>query len=146
MNEQTQPTPAQPAGEAEEEMVPPSDTLSVFFEALTTAVGVETVFGEPVTVGDRVIIPVAETSMGGGLGFGRGPGDGQGQGRPFRMGFGGGGGGGASTRPVAAIVVTPEEVRVQPIVDAGKLALAGISSAAASWKGIARFVKVVRKR
>jgi uncharacterized spore protein YtfJ len=134
----------QPIGTGEEEM-PQADPVTTFLEALTTGVGVETVFGNPVTAGEQVIIPVAETTISGGAGYGQGPSDGQPQMRTFRVG-GGGAGGGAHTRPVAAIVVTAGEVRVQPIVDVGKLALSGIVSAAALWQGVAAFVKSMRKR
>ena len=41
-------------------------------------------------------------------------------------GYGGGGGGGgfSAGRPVAAIIVEPEGVRIEPIVDPTKIALA----------------------
>lgn len=131
------------AGEA----VPEGDRISVFFEAMTTAIGVETVFGEPVTVGEKVIIPVAETGMGGGLGYGQGPAtEGEEKPRPMAISVGGGAGGGASTRPVAAIVVTPEAVKVQPIVDVSKLALSGLASSAAVWKGAMEFLRALRRR
>jgi uncharacterized spore protein YtfJ len=140
VNEQAQPSPAPP------EVQQQADPVSIFFEALAMAVGVETVFGEPISAGDRVIIPVAETAMGGGVGYGQGPTE-QGQApRAIRFAGGGGGGGGAHTRPVAAIVVTPEEVRVQPIVDVGKLALSGIASSAALWSGLAALVKTLSAR
>lgn len=135
---------------APEEVLPEADPISLFFDALTSAIGVETVFGDPIQAGDRVIIPVAETSMGGGLGFGQGPADGRPRRRIFELvaggaGGGGGGGGGASTRPVAVVIVGPEEVKVQPIVDAGKLAITSLASMAGLWKGITTFVKVLRE-
>jgi len=48
-------------------------------------------------------------------------------------GSGGGGGGGSTGRPVAAIVVGPDGVKVRPIVDVTKVALAGITA----WGSIA---------
>jgi uncharacterized spore protein YtfJ len=46
------------------------------------------------------------------------------EGEDVGMGGGGGGGGGASGRPVAVISVSEEGVRVEPVVDATKIALA----------------------
>ncbi len=146
MSEEMRAPQAKPGAEAAE-AVAAADPITTFFEAMATAIGVEMVFGEPVTVGDRTIIPVAETGMGGGVGFGRGPArDGQEPGRPVQIGLGGGGGGGASTRPVAAIIVEPSGVKVQPIVDVSRLGLAGIASAAGLWQGITAFVKALRQR
>lgn len=144
MNEEMQHPQAQPPpGEREEELVP-EDPVTTFLEALMAAVGVETIFGDPITAGERVLIPVAETAIGGGAGFGRGPGS-EGQALALRPG-GGGAGGGANTRPVAVIVVTDDEVRVQPVIDVGKLALTGIASSVAIWQGVATFVRALRRR
>lgn len=146
MNEEMRRPQAEPQAEAGAEMAPQGDPVTTFLEAWTTAVGVETVFGEPIAVGERVIIPVAETSLGGGVGYWQGPGDAQPQPRTVRLASGGGAGGGATTRPVAAIVITPDEVRVQPIIDAGKLVLSGIATTAAVWQGLAAFLKAMRRR
>ncbi|MCL4561015.1 MAG: hypothetical protein M1281_10410, partial [Chloroflexi bacterium] len=47
-----------------------------------------------------------------------------------RGGAGGGGGGGGRTfsRPVAVIVITPEDVIVSPVVDITKIALAALTT------------------
>jgi uncharacterized spore protein YtfJ len=134
-----------PEGQPPEEMVPEADPITLFFDAMTSAIGVTTVFGEPVKAGERVLIPVAETSMGGGVGYGRGT-DGEGEGRAVRFGIGGGGGGGATTRAVAVIIAEPDGVTVRPIVDVGKLALAGLANAVGLWKGAMTFAKMMRKR
>ena len=145
MSEQREPMPAAPAGAPEE--APEADPLSLFFEAMSCALGVDTVFGEPITAGDRVIIPVAEASMGGGVGnmyFTNGQRTVQhAVSIPVRST---GGGGGASSRPVAAIIVSPAGVRVQPIIDVSKLALSGMASAAGLWHGLTAFMKALRKR
>jgi uncharacterized spore protein YtfJ len=89
-------------------------------------------FGEPQTVGEQTIIPVARVAYGFGLGFGQaGP---QSDGEPgeeaaeeaMAAGEGGGGGGGAMTRPVGALVVTPECVYFEETASTDKVALAGI--------------------
>jgi uncharacterized spore protein YtfJ len=99
-------------------------------KAMTTiqeVASVKQVFGEPKTVGDRTVIPVAAVSYGFGFGYGRGTEGGNGDATPGREGGGGGGGGRVHARPVAVLELTPERVRVEPIVDASRIALAGIA-------------------
>jgi len=76
------------------------------------------VYSAPQTIGDQVVITAAEVSIG--LGFGYGGGNSP----ENRGGGGGGGGGGAGGRPVAVICVGPQGVRVEPIIDPTKIALA----------------------
>lgn len=68
----------------------------------------ETIIGEPVTIGDKTVIPVVKISFGFGAGGGEGSMDTQ------KTGFGGGGGGGAKIEPAAFIVWDAEGVRVVP--------------------------------
>lgn len=68
----------------------------------------ETIIGEPVTIGDKTVIPVVKISFGFGAGGGEGSMDTQ------KTGFGGGGGGGAKIEPAAFIVWDAEGVRVLP--------------------------------
>src|SRR5687768_13292529 len=75
------------------------------------------VFSEPHTVGDHTVITASEVHVGMGLGFGRGSGSG---GTESGEGRGGGGGGGSAGRPVAAIIIGPKGVQVEPIVDVTK--------------------------
>ncbi|WIG60645.1 MAG: hypothetical protein OJF49_003393 [Ktedonobacterales bacterium] len=94
---------------------------------LLETLSVRGVYGEPIVRGDTTIIPCAEIFTGIGMGSGTGSGtapDGSGR----SQGEGSGGGGGGSGRPVAAVIVTPEGVRVQPIVDATKVALAAVTT------------------
>ncbi len=53
-------------------------------------------------------------------------------------GNGAGGGGRVLSRPVAAIVITPSGVRVEPIVDATKLGMAALTAAGFCLAMIAR--------
>ncbi len=93
-------------------------------ELLATA-DVTAVFGDPVTVGDRTIITAAEVACG--FGFGIGSGEGPTQGSTEKSGgSGGGGGGGARSRPIATIVIEPEGVRVEPIVDVTQIGMAAL--------------------
>jgi uncharacterized spore protein YtfJ len=92
------------------------------------------VYGEPATIGDHTVITASEVKVGMGFGFGGGgaPGvEGAGaeaetEGAEAVAGFGSGGGGGGVSggRPVAAISVGPNGVRVDPVVDVTKIALA----------------------
>ncbi|MFP4393733.1 MAG: hypothetical protein ACLFTI_00580 [Anaerolineales bacterium] len=101
----------------------------------------EAVYGEPVTKGEHTVITASEMSVGLGFGYGMGGGvapgparakneeDGEGDeneapGGEYGVGGGGGGGGGSAARPIAAIIVGPEGVRVEPIVDVTKVVLA----------------------
>jgi uncharacterized spore protein YtfJ len=119
---------------------------SVEAEALLAKLGqqvgasatVNAVFGQPQTIGERTIIPVARVAFGFGGGAGNGqsgrrrrapvdpeaaaetgtrqaPGDATGQGAGF------GGGAGLMATPVAVVEIGPRGVRVVPIVDVNRL-------------------------
>jgi uncharacterized spore protein YtfJ len=93
------------------------------------------VFGEPVQSGEYTVIMASEVGSGGGFGFGGGTGPAPQAGTSTTAeasGGGGGGGGGASGRPVALIVIGPDGVHVEPIVDVSKIALSGIKM----WGGV----------
>jgi uncharacterized spore protein YtfJ len=66
----------------------------------------KTVFGEPMTFGDKTIIPL----MSAGFGFGAGGGTG-----PTSQGMGGGAGGGAGVQPVGIIIIDATGVRIEPV-------------------------------
>ncbi len=68
----------------------------------------ETIIGEPVTVGDKTVIPIVKISFG----FGAGGGQGDDQ---KRSGFGGGGGGGARIEPAAFIIIDKTDVKLLPV-------------------------------
>jgi uncharacterized spore protein YtfJ len=94
------------------------------------------VFSEPHTVGDNTVITAAEVHVGMGLGFGRGSDE-----AGDSAGSGGGGGGGSAGRPVAAIVISPKGVQVEPIVDVTKIALAFFTTLGAMfmmWRAMRR--------
>ena len=67
-----------------------------------------TIVGEPVTVGDRTVIPIVRISVGFGAGGGQGESDKAG------TGFGGGGGGGARIEPAAFIIMDKDGVSLLP--------------------------------
>jgi uncharacterized spore protein YtfJ len=113
------------------------------------------VFSAPITAGDHTVITASEINIGMGIGFGTGAGgpaeekaeatsgsesktNGEGNG-----GGGGGGGGGFSAgRPVAAIIVSPAGVRVDPVVDVTKIAITFFTAMGAmfmAWRAMRGF-------
>ena len=99
-------------------------TLNKF---LDTAPDVNTVYGKPIQNGETTLIPTAEVLvvMGFGVGYGGGSEE---QGGAAGGGGGGGGGGRTLSRPVAVVIVSPEGVRVEPVIDPTKIALAAITA------------------
>ena len=83
-----------------------SDILKSVVGELREIAKSESVIGQPVTLGDRTVIPVMKLS------FGFGAGGGQGTDEKHGSGFGGGGGGGAKIEPAAFIVMEKDSVRL----------------------------------
>lgn len=69
----------------------------------------ETIIGEPISVGNRTVIPVVTISVGFGAGGG------QGEDKKAMAGFGGGGGGGAKIEPAAFIILDDDGVSLLPM-------------------------------
>jgi uncharacterized spore protein YtfJ len=133
----------------------------------------EAVFGEPIEVGEQKIITASEVTAGLGFGFGAGGGTAEpekakgaaivAQNGPSLVheaedeeekasveveaggvGGGGGGGGGASGRPVAVISITPNDVRVVPVIDQTRIALAMLSTLAAIFLMLSKLRRMSR--
>lgn len=109
------------------ESIPDQKSANELIGRLFDVTRPDAVFSQPVTVGDHTIINASEYSVGLGMGYGGGGGIGPDpdESTPQGNGVGGGGGGGGATmsRPVAAIIVSPSGVRVEPIVDVTKIAI-----------------------
>jgi uncharacterized spore protein YtfJ len=119
------------------------DFVQVEMDKLMAVANVEAVYGKPIHHNETIIIPAAEVFAIMGVGGGSGMMEGQpanedekeeqevgdGEEKP-RKGSGGGGGGGGRTfaRPVALVIVGPEGVRVEPIFDRTKVALAALTA------------------
>lgn len=105
----------------------PVQVVQTTMDKFLSAAGVEAVYQAPIHEGEHTVIPAAEVlSLAGfGLGAGSGPQE-PGEAERTFSGEGGGGGGGGRvfSRPVAAIVISPSGVRVEPIVDVTKIVLA----------------------
>ncbi len=80
------------------------DLIHSLGERVGAAASVKNVFGDPVTSGDRTILPVARVRYGFGGGSGKG--------REPQAGVGGGGGGGAVLRPCGYVEITPAGTRL----------------------------------
>ncbi len=117
------------------------ETAARLVERLFDVAKPDAVFGHPVSVGEQVVITASEVNVGMGTGYGGGLGVGPNaageenadQGESAGGGGGGGGGGFGGARPVAAIVVSPDGVWVEPIVDVTKVALAFFTMLGSMW-------------
>lgn len=114
-----------------------NEKLSQVLGHLYAAARPSAVYSEPVTCGSYTVITASEVLVGGGFGSGIGIGPTMNptvkradeQIPPGQQSGGGGlgGGGGSNGRPIAAIIIGPDGVTVKPVVDATKVALAGIT-------------------
>ena len=104
---------------------PALNTVQTTLDKFLSAANVEAVYGPPIEQGENAVIPAAEVLSIVGFGLGLGGGS-QYATEPENTGSGGGGGGGGRVlaRPVAAIIMSPTGVRVEPIVDVTKIVLA----------------------
>lgn len=112
------------------------ESISERFRA-TAHVGV--VYGDPVELGDKRVIPVATVSYMFGAGSGRGGKDGQ-------QGEGGGGGGGLRVNPLGVIEISPSGTRFIPVVDANRMALLGIVGLFMVAFTVRRYIRFLEKR
>jgi uncharacterized spore protein YtfJ len=100
-------------------------------EDMRDKASVSAVYGEPVQVGEKTIIPVADIKYGFGLGYGEGSGKSEGEEEALGGGQGGGAGGGMAARPVAVLEITDAGIQVKPVTDEGRIALAAFFTG--SW-------------
>jgi len=109
---------------------PPTDRVADVLARLLGAADVRRAYGEPLVVGDRTILPAAEVLAVAGFGMGSGAGVRSASEGERRGGGGGGGGGGrVLSRAVAVVEVSPDGIRVRPVFDATKIALAALTAA-----------------
>jgi uncharacterized spore protein YtfJ len=107
------------------------DVFQDTVEEFLAAADVRVVYGEPIQHDDTMIIPTAEVLCGMAFGIGSGSGTNADQNpdQPSQGSGGGGGGGGRIlSRPVAVVVASPEGVRIEPVIDITKIALAGLTA------------------
>lgn len=105
------------------------DVIHATLDRFLSTADVDAVYGMPLEHGENLIIPAAEVlcGMGFGLGYG-GASDSSEEGDNGGYGAGGGGGGRVLSRPVAVIIAGPQGVRVDPVIDPTKIALAALTA------------------
>lgn len=97
-----------------------SDILESIGEKLGSTATVKAVYGEPIQVNGKTVVPIAKVAYGFGGGFGSGhdkqgaSGDSAVEGR---HGEGGGGGGGVRAFPAGALEITDQGTRFVPFTD-----------------------------
>ncbi len=96
------------------------DILKSITDRLHGSASVRTVYGEPVVVEGKTIIPVAKVRYGFGAGFGEGEGS-------EDPGHGGGGGGGVEVTPIGIIEITPEGTDYFSFEDRSRMIKAGFA-------------------
>lgn len=93
-------------------------------ESLERGASVKNVFGEPIEVQGRTLVPVARVAYGFGAGRGHAKGD---EAKKHADAEDGGGGGGASAKPIGVLEVTEEGTRFIPTRGNGRM-YAGIAA------------------
>ena len=129
-------------------------------DKLMATANVEAVYGKPIRHNDTLIIPTSEVFAIAGVGAGSWSmmgeeereqleEDQEGQPEPedeeekIQTGSGGGGGGGGYTfaRPVALVIAGPDGVRVEPVIDRTKVALAALTAFGFMFATMARMMR-----
>ena len=96
------------------------DELFTRLDELQKSANVDAVFGQPVRVEEKTVIPIASVRYGFGLGFGE-----QDE-SPSEANSGGGGAAGAIAKPLGLAEITPESTRVETVVDEQRVIRAGM--------------------
>ncbi len=129
------------------EMVPtdvtaqsPTQVVHTTLEKFLSAASSEAVYHEPIKHGNTLMIPAAEVVSA--LGFGVGGGESS---EKETDSGGGGGGGSVFSRPVAVIISSPEGVRIEPVFDLTKIALAGMTTGVLMFGMIGRLWSLSKK-
>jgi uncharacterized spore protein YtfJ len=102
------------------------DLIESAVEHLRTSASVKTVYGDPVVIDGKTIIPVARVAFGfgGGSGTRKLPENGDGEGTTDQVGEGAGGG--MAAKPVGVVEISGEETKFVPFGQARKFAIAGL--------------------
>ena len=111
-----------------------TDVLQRVGDTLGSTATVKSVFGEPIHVHGKTVVPVARVAYGFGGGFGSGKGSSTGD----REGEGGGGGGGLRAYPAGALEITERGTRFVPFTNLAWLAGAFVAGAAFSQVALMR--------
>jgi uncharacterized spore protein YtfJ len=96
-----------------EDVMNAADLLQKMGDTLGSTATVKSVFGEPIQMNGKTVVPVAKVMYG----FGGGSGTGKNAAHPERQGEGGGGGGGVRAFPAGALEITENRTRFIPFID-----------------------------
>jgi uncharacterized spore protein YtfJ len=105
----------------------PTERSHELISQMLDSLNASAVFGAPQHEGDVTLIPVSRVWYGFGEGSGSGTTGAAGESDEVQSGEGGGGGGGGSARPVGYIRIAGDDVRFEPIVDSGRLAVVAMA-------------------
>ena len=103
------------------------DEFFATFERAQNSASIDNVYGEPITYGESIIVPVASVSQILAVGLGVGGNQHESQ---QESGLGGGGLGRVKARPVALAEIMPEGVDIHPVIDENRALAAGLLFAA----------------
>jgi len=84
------------------------ETLSSIIGELKAIASTKTVIGDPITLGDKMVVPVSRIMVGFGVGGG------EGEEVKKRGGFAGGGAGGARIEPIGFILIDEDKISFLP--------------------------------
>lgn len=103
-----------------------ADTLEKISHSLGSHATVKSIFGDPIQVGGKIVVPIAKIAYGFGAGGGSHPGNhnGGGTNASGEKAEGGGGGGGVRAFPAGALEITPSGTRFIQVTDLRWLAAA----------------------
>lgn len=113
-------TPVSPVGsrasaDAQESEQTATSAVTGPIESMIRKIGIDKVYGSPITEGETTIIPVADLRTG--FGFGGG--------QEAETGGGSGGGAGLRVTPRGYLEITPDGVRYRPIYDISTVVIGG---------------------
>lgn len=110
--------------------------LEAISERFKATAHVDVVYGQPVTVGEKTVIPVASVSYVFGAGGGK----------DSEHGEGGGSGGGIRVKPLGVIEVTTTGTRFVPVVDVGRMAVLGLMGLCIVAFTVRRYIGFLERR
>jgi uncharacterized spore protein YtfJ len=102
----------------------PAQTLQHLSETLGNSATVKSVFGDPISIEGKTVVPIARVAYGFGAGGGKGPSRRGEATTATEKAEGGGGGGGMHATPAGALEITATGTRFVPFTDLRWLALA----------------------
>ena len=124
----------------------PTERSHELIRQMLDSLNTNTVFGAPQREGNVTLIPVSRVWYGFGEGSGSGTAGATAESDQVQSGEGGGGGGGGSARPLGYIRIAGDDVRFEPIVDSGRMALAAMAMVAWNVFWIAAAVRAFARR